>query len=128
MQDDQIRKTLKPVIWDHDIDPLVFYHIALGIKRPIGFLDSIRALVRILERLSWYDVLSLFGLDGVRTLITDEVIKSIRFKEIRERYEFIQGVLHGKAVSFSGWDPEYRKRIRHTLLSDRWYSTEQGIF
>ena len=125
--EDEIRKILQPIIWDYNIDPSDFYAIASG-KKQIAGIRRESVLIRMLERLFWYDLLKLFGTDGMAELLTPGLIAGLRIKEQREKYELARKVLQGESVSFSGWSPEYREKIRHTLLSDRWYRTEQGIF
>jgi hypothetical protein len=84
-------------------------------------------LSRMFERLSWYDLVKLFGIDELKRQLTEEAISRIRIETLREKYEFARDILHGNTVSFSGWSPEYREKIKHTLLSNRWYRTEQRI-
>jgi hypothetical protein len=118
---EQINKILKPILWDYQINPCDFFDVATGKKAQIGSFDQTKALIRILERLSWYDLVNLFGIDGLAELLEKNVISRIRIKELREKYEFARKILHKETVSFSGWSPEYREKIKHRLLSDRWY-------
>jgi hypothetical protein len=123
----EIRKLLHPIVWDYNIDPYELYETAIGKKTQIGSFTQEKALIRMLEYLPWYDLLRLFGIEELRKLITKDVISKIRIRELREKYEFVRKILRGETVSFSGWSPEYREKIRHTLLSDRWNRTQQGI-
>ena len=121
MKQEQIKKTLKPILWDYQIDPIDFFDVAIGKKVRTGSFDQAKALIRMFERLSWYDLVNLFGIDGLAKLLTKEIITRIRIKELRDKYEFARKILHKETVSFSGWSPEYREKIKHRLLSDRWY-------
>jgi hypothetical protein len=121
IEQEQIKKTLKPILWDYQIDPCDFFDVAIGKKVRTGTFDQAKALIRMLERLSWYDLVNLLGIDGLAELLTKEVISRIRIKELRDKYEFARKILHKETVSFSGWGPEYREKIKHRLLSDRWY-------
>ena len=123
MEKEQVKKILKPILWDYQIDPYEFFEVATGKKERIGSFNQEKALIRMFERLFWYDLVNLFGIDGLAKLLSKELISRIRIKELREKYEFARKVLHGETVSFSGWSPEYREKIKHTLLSDRWYRT-----
>ena len=123
---ERIRLIMKHVVWDYDIDPYQLHEVVLGLREKAGHFDRQRVLLRMLERLSWYDLLDLLGVDLLRTLLTPGTIAQIRRRDVRERYEHIKRVLHDEALPSSGWNPEYRERIRHTLLSDRWYRSEQG--
>ncbi|MDM8536277.1 hypothetical protein QUF70_05950 [Desulfobacterales bacterium HSG17] len=127
MGKEDIKKLLKPVIWDYYTDPYEVFETASGKKDRAGCFTRETALIRMLERLSWYDLINLFGIDKLTKLLTPKIISGIRIQELREKYEFARKILQGEPVSFSGWDPEYRKKIRHTLLSNRWYSNQQRI-
>ncbi len=122
MEKEEIRNLLKPILWDYSIDPWDFYKTALGKKDRVGSFDRDAALIRMLERLSWHELIQLFGIDGLTDLLTPDIISRLRINELKEKYEFARCILQGEPVSFSGWDPEYREKIKHTLLSNRWYS------
>jgi len=107
MEKKEIQKLLQPVL---------FYQIAAKERPGIGWFTQERILVRIFERLPWYDLVNLFGIDGLTRLLRKDVIARIRIGELREKYEFARKVLQGETVSFSGWSPEYREKIRHTLV------------
>jgi hypothetical protein len=128
MEKAKIQTLLQPIIWDYSIAPYELYEVAIGHKERVGWFTQDKAVVRILERLSWYDLINLFGIDKLTQLLTKDVISQIRVKALQERYEFARKVLQGEPVSFSGWSPESREKIRHTLLSNRWYRTQQRIF
>ena len=111
------------IIWDYEIDTDELYETVIGKRGKAGPLDAQQILIRMLERLSWYDLVDILGLEFLKNALTVEVIQKIRFKALREKYETARKVLHGHPLSISGWDPAYRKRIKHTLLSNRWYRT-----
>ncbi|MDM8552131.1 hypothetical protein QUF72_18750 [Desulfobacterales bacterium HSG2] len=117
----QIRKFLRPIVWDYQIDPYELFEVATGKKERAGSFTREKALIRMIEYLGWYDLLRLFGLSELSELLTRDVISGLRPAELQEKYEFVRKILQGETVSFSGWSPEYRKKTEHTLLSDRWY-------
>jgi hypothetical protein len=119
----KIRAIMKLIVWDYDVDPYVLYEVVTGKRDKVGHFDAERILIRMLERLSWYDLLNILGMAFLRSALTPQVIKKIRLMDVREKYDFVRKVLQGETVSFSGWSPLYRERIKHTLLSDRWYRT-----
>ena len=80
-----------------------------------------RSIIRLLERMPWYDLVELFGLPGLTKMITKERISLLRDPLLKEHYEFARQLLQKEPLSVSGWCPEYRKKIRATLLSDRRY-------
>ncbi len=128
MNKSEIQKFLRPILWDYNIDPYELFELVIGTKERAGSFTHETALIRMMERLSWYDLVNLFGIEKLTHLITPQIISRLRFRELQEKYELVRKVLQGETVSFSGWSPEYREKIRHTLLSDRWYRTQPGIF
>ena len=117
----EIVKMVKGAIWDYAIEPFDFYLIALGKKAKLGFFNQERALLRLLERLSWYELLALFGKDFLKENLTVELITKIKRPEIRQKYDLARKVLQGGAISTTGWSAENRKRIKASILSDRRY-------
>jgi hypothetical protein len=115
------QKTLKGIFWDYNIDPDELFEVLNGKRKKVGPFNAQQIFIRMLERLSWYELIELLDLEYIKNNLTDEVIQKIRFRALREKYETVQKVLHGHPLSVSGWDPPYRERIKHTLLSNRWY-------
>ena len=124
---DAIRRIMKHIVWDYDFDPFVLYDVAIGRVEKAGHFTRERVLLRMLERLSWYDLLDLLGIDSLRSILTSELISKIGDSALREKYEYVGTVLQGKAVPVAGWDPASRKRIRDTLLSYRWYGPRKTL-
>jgi hypothetical protein len=112
---------LKSIIWDYDVDPDELYGVVTGQRQKAGPFTFDRLFVRMLERLSWYELVDLLGMEYIKEHLTEDIIGKIRFKTLRGRYETVRKLLSGHPVSFSGWHPEYREAIKHTLLSNRWY-------
>ncbi len=127
MEKANIQQVLQPLLWDYHIDPYDLFEVAVGHKERVGSFTQKTAFIRMLERLSWYDLIRVFGIEEITRLLTPDIIAQLRFPELRERYELVRKVLHGEPVSFSGWSAEYRQKIRHTLLSQRWYRAQPGI-
>lgn len=116
-----IQTALRGIIWDYDVDPDELFEVIIGKREKSGPFDAERIFVRMLERLSWYELIELLGLEFIKNHLSKDVIRKIRFKALRGRYETIRKVLSGDPLSFSGWDHEYREKIKYTLLSNRWY-------
>ena len=124
---DAIRNIMKHTVWDYAVDPLELYEVVTGKREKVGHLDAQRVFLRMLERLSWYDLLDLLGAEELRTRLTPQTIASLQRRDQRDRYEHIRRVLQKEAVPISGWDPRYREKIRNSLLSHRWYRAEQAL-
>ena len=115
---------LKTIIWDYDVSPGELYEVITGQRPKAGPFTFDRLFVRMLERLSWYELIDLLGMEYIKEHLTPDIIGKIRFKTLRGRYETVRKLLSGHPVSFSGWHPQYREEIKHTLLSNRWYRTQ----
>jgi len=124
----EITAALDGIVWDYKADPDELYEVLTGQRLKAGPFTLDRLLVRMLERLSWYELIDLLGLEYLRQHLTAEIIAKIRFKTLRGRYERVSQFLSGHPVSLSGWDPEYREEIKHTLLSNRWNGAQQALF
>ncbi len=120
-------RTLKIIFWDYRTDLLPLDKVINRELDSIGDYEFNMMLNRMLERLSWYDLLEILGPDAIKRLLTKVTISKIRFNELRERYELIRKILSGEVVSFTGWGDEYYNKIKHTLFSHRWYSTKQAL-
>ena len=124
---DVVEKILKPLLWDYQIDAISFYLVALGQEKIPG-LSQQRALLRMLERLNWYDILDLFELEFIQEQLTTELVARLRFPEMRKKYELIRKILHREPVSFPGWGAETRQRAQDSILSNRWYRPQSVLF
>lgn len=76
MEASAIRKVVRPLIWDYDVDAYEVYEVALGRKASAGSFTQEKALRRFFERLSWYDLVRLFGIDTIRELLTPHRMES----------------------------------------------------
>lgn len=115
-----VNKKIKSAFWDYNVDPEEIYEIILGKRAPAGFLKKEYLLRRILERLSWYEIVDIFGIEFLKNNITPEITSGIRNNNLKTRYELFWKLLHGEAVPLAGWSHENRKRLAASLLSDRW--------
>lgn len=116
----KIDKKIKSAFWDYHIDPHSIYLIALGKKAGSGYFTREKILARLMERLSWYELIDLFGKRFLTENLNRSIIDKIRNPEIRNRYESLRQILQGQAVPNAGWSDKNRRRLRAALLSDRW--------
>ena len=123
MSREEVNKILRGVVWDYNIEPYELYQIALEQSSEKGFLSKENILLRFIQRLSWYEIQSLFTIDYLKNNLTPSLLNRIRNKQIKHRYELILKVLRGETLSLTGWDFENRKRIKSAVLSNRRYST-----
>ena len=115
-------KALKRMVWDYDIPVEDLYDVIQGKKSHAGHWDFDHLLIRMLDHLSWYDLLDLLGRRTLEEKLVPEILQKIRSPEKRKKYERLGRILRGEPVSFTKWGPEYCQEIRGTLFSNRWYS------
>ena len=120
-------KALKKIFWDYNIALLPLNKIAEGDFKSIDAYEFKLLLNRMLERLSWYELLEILELAAIKEYLTIETISKIRFVELRDKYEYLRKVLSGEPLSFTGWGDAYYSKIKHTLFSNRWYSIKQTL-
>jgi hypothetical protein len=112
---------LVKIFWDYNIP---YDSLKKIIQHQFTSLDKYThdlIIKRTLERLDWYDLLNILGKEKIKEILTSDIIKKIRNKELKARYERIRQILFNEAVPVSGWDPENIKRIKSSILSNRWY-------
>ncbi len=117
----EINKKIISAFWDYNINPEEIYLISLGKKKDTKFFTKEKILIRLFERLSWYEILDLFGREFLKKNLTPKLIKKIRNPNIRNRYELIRKILQGEALPATGWSAENRKRLKASVLSHRRY-------
>jgi hypothetical protein len=120
MSDKEKYNILTLIFWDYNTDKLPLNKI---IERDVNSIDDYEyklIVARMLERLNWYELMDIFGIELIKRILSSEITGRLRNKELKERYERIRRILFREPLPFSGWDPEYRKRIESTLLSYRW--------
>lgn len=119
---EEIQNILRGVIWDYNVDTYDVFLISIGEKSPLGMFNKRKAFLRILERLSWYEILKIYDLQLIKKNITNDIINKIQIETIRHRYEILYQLLQGNTLLSAGWNTENRKRLKASLLSDRRYS------
>ena len=115
--------TLKKIFWDYNIDLLPLNKIVDMQFDVIDKYEFDLIINRMLERLGWFDLLDILGVDLLKKLLISGSINRLRSKELKDRYERIRRILFKEPFPLSGWDPEYIRRIKATLLSNRWYAS-----
>ncbi|MCL5031292.1 MAG: hypothetical protein M1480_20000 [Bacteroidetes bacterium] len=115
--------TLKKIFWDYNIDLLPLNKIVNMQFNVIDKYEFDLIINRMLERLGWFDLLDILGVDLLKKILISGSINRLRSKELKDRYERIRRILYKEPLPLSGWDSEYIKRIKTTLLSNRWYTS-----
>ncbi|MEJ5350700.1 MAG: hypothetical protein WHS65_03815 [Melioribacteraceae bacterium] len=113
---------LKNIFWDYKIENLPIDKIINHEFDSIDTYEFNLIIKRMFERLTWYELIDILGMDNIQKLLTDDLIKRIYPKELRDKYERIRRILRKEIISDAGWNSTNHKRIRASILSNRWYS------
>lgn len=116
-------RLLKRINWDYSIPVDDMFAVLNGEKPSAGHWNADDLLLRMLDKLSWYELLEFFTPETMADKLTPDILEKIHNKEKRTKYERLGKILRGEAVSFTKWGPEYRKECKDALFSNRWYST-----
>ena len=81
---------LKSIVWDYRVAPSKLLRVMKGTRIKEGPFTRERLFIRMLERLSWYEILDVLGLESVTELLTAKVIARIRPPERRRQYEVVR--------------------------------------
>jgi len=74
---------LKSIIWDYDVSPGELYEVITGQRPKAGPFTFDRLFVRMLERLSWYELIDLLGMEYIKEHLTEDIIGKIPLQDIK---------------------------------------------
>ncbi len=77
-------------MWDYNISPVEVDNVLLEKSKMAGHYDKQVVFIKILESYSWFTIIQLFSTKELRQLLSDDVVKKLRFKSLRTKYEFVQ--------------------------------------
>ena len=93
MEKEQLDK-LKEMYWDYDYPAGAedIYRFILG-EKELPYLDRDVVIARMLVYVRWYDLVDIFGLIKLRSLLNDNVFQYILNEEMKENYKYVKQVL-----------------------------------
>jgi hypothetical protein len=77
-------------MWDYNISAEDVDAVLKGKRDTAGHYNKQTIFIKLLESYSWFTLLQLFSPDELRKMISDDVVKKLRFKSLRTKYEFVQ--------------------------------------
>jgi len=116
-------RSLKRINWDYNIPIKDLFAVVKGERLRAGFWTRDKLLVRMLEKMSWYELLDFFSPEFLAEKLAPLFLNQLHNPEKRAKYERLGKILRGEPVSFTRWGAENLTAIRNTLFSNRWYST-----
>ena len=90
----ELKNELKRIVWDYSIDENTLWDIFEG-KSATFSLNKNKLYSRLLLSTPWYRLLDCLGLNGLKEVLTDEVINALWIKDIREKFIYAKKALHG---------------------------------
>ncbi|MCX6254829.1 MAG: hypothetical protein NTV31_10180 [Bacteroidia bacterium] len=78
------------IMWDYNISAVDVEAVLQGKRDTAGHYDKQAIFVKLLESFSWFTIVQLFSPVELRQLLSDDVVKKLRFKTLRTKYEFVQ--------------------------------------
>ena len=108
--------------WDYLDKPEDMLAVIEGRLETSGAFNREKLFLRSLERLTWYSILGLWGLEAIKKLYTPELAKRLWPKERKYHYDFALAVLRREPLPPARWGDEYFKSKRYRFFSNRWHS------
>ena len=90
----QLKLLIRRSIWDYAIEDNALFDIWEGRKETFSF-NKTKLRARLLLSTSWYQLIDVLGINGLKEILSDEVINSIRLKDLRNNFFYAQKALHG---------------------------------
>lgn len=115
-------------MWDYNISPEEVDKLVKGEAKFAGHYDINSLFIKMLNNLSWYEIIEIIDIDRIIFLLTDEAINRIRIKSIQNNYARLQRLLRNETVSSAKWGSSANEQPAYPILSNRWYGDQQGIF
>jgi len=81
---------MRSLMWDYNIPPEECLEVLEGKREKAGHYTEATLFRKLLESYRWFTILSILPPERIYTLLTDEVVQSLRFKSLSKRYEFIR--------------------------------------
>jgi hypothetical protein len=92
---------MRSLMWDYNIPPEHCLDVLEGKREKAGHYTEATLFRKLLESFSWFTILTILSPERILELLTDKTLKSLRFKSLTSRYEFIRTRLQ-KSLSATG--------------------------
>lgn len=112
---------------DYQVDLQQLWEVLQGERAQAGEWDFERLFKRLLEGLTWYELINLVPVEKIKAHLTESVIKGLYPPGRREYYDRIRRILQGQTLPTNGWLSENSKITKPAILSNRWYSPQSSL-
>ncbi len=82
----EIKNILSRLFWDVKVHPDQLHDILKGELDKVGHIEITDLYYRMLMTFDWYTILKILPQEKLPELLCDDVIKRIRFKDLKDRY------------------------------------------
>lgn len=113
---------IRRIIWDYNVDTEKLYAFLTGEQDWFHHFSRETLYIRILERLSWYEILDCLPLTVIKKMLRPKILSMLRSHSMRRKYDYAAGILHKQSLPPSRWDHRNNRSNEYPILSDRWYS------
>ncbi len=117
------REIYRMLMWDYDIPPEEVHKLLQGETDRAGHYDIKRLFIKMLNNLTWYDILKIMPISKITELLTPDIISKIRFKSILSKYERLQKILRREPLPPAKQYFDALGKNPYIILSHRRYST-----
>ncbi len=111
----------KQIMWDYNIPKEDIEKLLSGEIEFAGHYDRQKIAIKIFNNLNWYSIIKIYTKNEILNILTDDFIKKLRFKEMKENYETLRKILRNETLSHSRWNNSNDGKTRYPILSNRWY-------
>lgn len=81
------------LMWDYHYPPEECLEVLEGKQDYVGHYDEKKLFRKLLESYPWFTILGIITPERIMELLTEDVVRSLRFKSLAKRYEFIRSRL-----------------------------------
>jgi hypothetical protein len=120
-------RLMRSLNWDYLDTPEDMLAVVEGRRESSGAFNREKLFLRSLERLAWYRIIGLWGVEMVKQLYTPSLARRIWPKDLRQRYDFALAVLRREPLPPARWGDEQHQQMRRPVFSNRWYSAQPGL-
>ncbi len=121
-------KNYRQLMWDYNISPDEVDKLVNGETEFAGHYDINSLFLKMLNSLSWYQIIEIIHIEKIKILLTDRIIKKIRIQSIQNNYARLKKLLRNEALSSARWYSTINEKTAYPILSNRWYGDKQNIF
>ena len=84
---------LSRLFWDVEVNPNQLHSLLRGEIEKVGHIDIAGLYYRMLMTFDWYTILRILPREKLAELLSDATIERIRFKELKERYQYARNCI-----------------------------------